>query len=89
MLGWMPSVGSSRISSLRIEHQRAADRQLLLLAARKIAAAPPQHLLQHREHLEDVLRDSCDRRAAPRTAKPMRRFSSTVSRGKISRPCGT
>ncbi len=34
---------------LRLQHQRAADRQLLLLAARKIAAAPVQHLLQHRE----------------------------------------
>ena len=56
MLGWMPSVGSSRISSLRIEHQRAADGQLLLLAAREIAAAPPQPFLQHREHLVDMLR---------------------------------
>ena len=37
--GWMPSVGSSRISSLRAEGQGAADGELLLLAAGKVAAA--------------------------------------------------
>src|SRR4051812_5193396 len=33
--------------------ERAADRELLLLPAGKIAAAPAHHLAQHREHLED------------------------------------
>ena len=37
--GWMPSVGSSRTSSLGAGDQGAADRQLLLLAAREVAAA--------------------------------------------------
>ena len=57
--GWMPSVGSSRISSLRLHRERAADRELLLLAARQVAAAPAQHLLQHREHLEDARGMEC------------------------------
>ncbi len=47
--GWMPSVGSSSDQQLRPRHQGAADGELLLLAARKVAAAPAQHLLQHRE----------------------------------------
>ena len=33
----------------RPHHQRAADGQLLLLAAGKIAAAPVQHVVEHRE----------------------------------------
>ena len=47
-----------------VEHQelgphgeRAADRELLLLAARQVAAAPAQHRLQHREELEHLVRD--------------------------------
>ena len=43
---------------LRPQRQRAADRELLLLAAGKIAAAPAQHVLQHRKHLEDELRNA-------------------------------
>ncbi len=42
---------------LRLEHERAADRELLLLPAGKIAAAPVQHLLQHGKQLEDARRD--------------------------------
>ena len=47
--GCMPSVGSSRMISLRLRQQRAGDRQLLLLAAGQVAAAPSQHFFQHRE----------------------------------------
>ena len=61
MLGWMPSVGSSRISSFGPGGQRARDRQLLLLPARQVAAAAVEHLLEHREQLEQLGRD---RRAA-------------------------
>ena len=61
MLGWMPSVGSSRISSFGPRRQRAGDGQLLLLAAGEIAAAAVDHLLEHREQLEQLGRH---RRAA-------------------------
>ncbi len=40
---------------LRPHHQRAADRQLLLLSARKIAATPSQHGLQHGEQREHII----------------------------------
>src|SRR3979490_1819485 len=50
--GWMPSVGSSRIT------WRAPDRQLLLLPAGEVAAAPREHRLEHREHVEDRRRDA-------------------------------
>ena len=66
----------------RLHRQRAADGELLLLPAREVAAAPAEHLPQHREHLEDALRNAL-------RARPCSRFSSTVRRGKISRPCGT
>src|ERR1700688_4049824 len=39
----------------RPHHQRAADGELLLLAARKIAAAPPQHGFEHREQRKHVV----------------------------------
>ena len=52
--GWMPSVGSSRMSRLRAGGERAGDRELLLLAAREVAAAAVQHRLQHREELEQL-----------------------------------
>src|SRR5690606_13219679 len=42
---------------LRLEHHRSSDRQLLLLSAREISTAPAQHLLEHREELEDLLWD--------------------------------
>ena len=40
----------------RLHHQRPRDGELLLLAARQIAAAPAQHRLQHRKQVEDVVR---------------------------------
>src|SRR5688572_8148458 len=42
----------------RLHRQRAADGELLLLPARQVAAATPEHALQHREHLEDARRDT-------------------------------
>src|SRR5580698_10416463 len=42
---------------LRIERQRAAHGQLMLLPTRQIAAPALQHLLEHREQREDPLRD--------------------------------
>ena len=42
---------------LRPHHQRAADRQLLLLAAGEVAAAPAQHRVQHRKQREHVVGD--------------------------------
>src|SRR5438132_278577 len=39
---------------LRFEHEGAADRELLLLPARKVAATPVQHLLQHGKQVEDT-----------------------------------
>ena len=73
---------------LRLEHERAADRELLLLSAGEIAAAPAEHLLQDRE---TGRRSAAESHALPSGARPRptRRFSSTVSCGKISRPCGT
>jgi len=38
-----------------LQHQRAADGELLLLSAGQVAAAPAQHFLQHRKQLEDLL----------------------------------
>ena len=52
--GWMPSVGSSRISSFGPMASARRDRQLLLLPARQVAAAPAHIWLQHREHLENL-----------------------------------
>ena len=62
--GWMPSVGSSSTSSFGSHDQRAADRQLLLLAAGQVAAPAAQHLLEDREQLEDVVGNLRARRAA-------------------------
>ena len=72
---------------LRPHHQRAADGELLLLAAGQIAAAPRKHLLQHREQLEHMLGHVAVARFSG--AKPDSRFSLTVNSGKISLPCGT
>src|SRR5258708_33113660 len=38
---------------LRFEHEGAADRELLLLPARKVAATPAQHLFQNWKQVED------------------------------------
>ena len=72
----------------RLRDQRAGDGELLLLAAGEIAAAPPQHALQHRKERRRSRRE-CVRSPRGSGAKPVSRFSFTVSRGKISRPCGT
>ena len=37
--------------------KRAADGELLLLAAGKIAAAPPEHVLQDRKEIENLVGD--------------------------------
>ena len=71
----------------RAHRQRAADGELLLLAAGEVAAAPAQHLLQHGEHRRRCAGGSGVR--AGLLASPICRFSCTVRRGKISRPCGT
>ena len=42
---------------LGTRHQRAADRQLLLLAAGEIAAAPPEHVVENRKQAEDLVVD--------------------------------
>ena len=52
----------------RLEHERAADRELLLLSAREIAAAPAQHLLQHRKQVEDLRRNRTPAAGARREA---------------------
>ena len=52
----MPSVGSSRTRQFRPRHQRSANGKLLLLAAGKIATAPPEHGFQHRKQFEDFRR---------------------------------
>ena len=59
---------------LRFEHERSADRELLLLPAGKIAAAPVQHLASARGTdrrcgLESRARRSCARRG-PRAGSP-------------------
>src|SRR5437899_1647376 len=51
-LGWLVQNKEGRL-----EHERASDRQLLLLAAGKVATAPMQHLLQHGKQIEDVRRN--------------------------------
>ena len=60
----MPSVGSSSTSSLRPGDQRAADGELLLLAAGEVAAAPAQHGLAAPGTARTPRRGSCARRAA-------------------------
>src|SRR5262249_50415284 len=39
-------------------HQRPADRELLLLTARKVASAPSKHLVEHREQGKNVVRNA-------------------------------
>jgi hypothetical protein len=60
MIGARPSSGSSSSSSLRVQHQRAADRQHLLLAARELRAQIRLALGKAREHLVHALRHSRD-----------------------------
>ena len=86
--GWMPSVGSSSISSFGLDDQRAADRQLLLLAAGEVAAPAAQHGLEDREQLEDLVGDPALARAAgrrSRSAGSPRRSAAGRSRGPAAR----
>ena len=71
----------------RVEQQRAADREHLLLAAGELRAAVPAALGEAREQLVDARRASSGR--SPRRGATMRRCSSTVSDGNRRRPCGT
>ena len=66
----------------RIDDQRAADRQHLLLAAGQLAAEIAAPLRQPREHREHALQ-----RPRPGRATAVR-FSSTVSERKMLRSCG-
>src|SRR5712672_3185063 len=52
-LGWL--VEQQRA---RPHHQRAADRELLLLAAGEVAAAPAEHAVEHRKEREHIVRDA-------------------------------
>ena len=73
---------------LRLERQRAPDGQLLLLAAREIAAAPLEHLFSTGNSVEDAFAGMS--RAAPVGREPDAQVL-LDGRGaaKISRPCGT
>ena len=73
----------------RARHQRAADGQHLLLAARERAALLRDALAQPREEREARARGR--RRSPSRSARakaPSSRFSSTLMRGKMRRPSG-
>ena len=72
----------------RPAHQRARDRQHLLLAAGQRAAALAQALLQARQQRRDTRSRSCAKCARSPTTAPICRFSSTVMRGKMRRPSG-
>ena len=67
--------------------KRAGDGELLLLAAREVAAAAAEHGFQHREQLEQFVGDLA--LAARQAGKAGLEVLRTVSSGKISRPCGT
>ena len=84
--GARPSDTSSSSSRLGVGHQRTADGQCLLLAARQPAAGRLQQPAEQRERLEhrSLFHGPVRRRWAP-----MSRFSSTVSDGKMRRPSGT
>ena len=88
--GASPAEGSSISSSFGPRHQRAADGAHLLLAARQRAGQLLAAILEPGKQLVDP------RRAARRNARrargmkaPMRRFSSTLSRGNSRRFSGT
>ena len=86
--GCMPSVGSSRISS-----------RGRLASARPIASCcccPPERSPPRRCFISlstgnscQISSGTCFASRAENRDSPSRRFSSTVRRGKISRPCGT
>ena len=85
--GWMPSVGSSSSSSFG-----------RITSARPIASCccwPPERSPPRRRSMSESTGNSENtssgtlRWSRGSGAKPVSRFSSTVSSGKISRPCGT
>jgi hypothetical protein len=85
--GWMPSVGSSMSSSRgRVTRARAMA---------SCCCCPPERSPPRRRSISFSTGNSSNtmsgRRRSPfgRAARPVRRFSSTVRRGKISRPWGT
>ena len=57
MLGWSALGRLVQDQQLGPGRQRPGNRQLLLLAARQVAATPVKHLLEHREQLEQLGRD--------------------------------
>ena len=82
-LGWMPSVGSSRINSRGLVEQRPGDGELLALTARQQAGRPAQQAGR--------ARGTCraPRRSRTFDVETSWRFSIVVICGKQSWPCGT
>ena len=86
--GWMPSVGSSSSSSFgRITSARPIA-SCCCWPPDRSPPRRPQHRLAAPETARTRRPGCCGRRASA-APKPVLRFSSTVSSGKISRPCGT
>src|SRR5467141_101278 len=55
---WLNALGRLvEQQQFRPHHQRASDGKLLLLAAGQVAAAAPEHRLQHRKQREHVVRN--------------------------------
>jgi len=73
----------------RRQHQGAAERQHLLLAARHRAGELAPSLGKPREGLEQASRFVLDLGAGGRAERAERQFSSTVSFGNSRRPSGT
>ena len=65
----MPFGGLVENQQRRLEHERAADGELLLLPTRKIAASPLPHCLQHRKQIEDLRRNRARAVLAERRAR--------------------
>jgi hypothetical protein len=87
MEGWMPSVGSSSMSSAARISQGATDGELLLLPAGEVAAAPAQHVVQHRKQVEDPSTDiaalGADAAARSRSSE---QFSAPSAAGRFRAP---
>jgi hypothetical protein len=84
--GWMPSVGSSRISR---RGPKASARPIASCCCWPPERSPPRRLsICFKTGNISKMRSGIG--VPPgRVASPICRFSSTVRRGKISRPCGT
>ena len=84
--GWMPSVGSSRISSFG---PKASARPMASCCCWPPERSPPRRpIICLSTGNMSKMRGGISLPRG-RVARPMSRFSSTVRRGKISRPCGT